>query len=82
MLPNQTKKHAFERVLDARMGSIGPEATDEYLEALLLEIEKWKDRVQEEMANRVAKARALDDCDYLYEGPGGISDREDFHSDG
>jgi hypothetical protein len=86
---NQTALDAFYRVADAKTGSlagdpaVGP-ATDEYLLALQRELARWQEQVAQELAQRVARAngRALDECDYLYEGPGGIQDREDFHSDG
>jgi hypothetical protein len=87
---NKTSLDAFQRVNDARLGAL-VDATDDYLLALQHELAKFSARVQEELSRRVqanidferAQAEEDDsDCDYLYDGPGGISDREDFHSDG
>ena len=53
---NQTKQDAFERVLDARMGSLVPESTDDYILALEHYLYVWLDEIKVELNNRIKQA--------------------------
>ena len=49
---NNTVQDAFNRVLDAKMGSF-VEASDEYLLALHMYLETWQEQINCELQNRI-----------------------------
>jgi hypothetical protein len=53
---NQTPEQARLRVLEARVGSLN-DATDEYLSALRDEVQRWLNRIDREIAVRIAAER-------------------------
>lgn len=52
---NSTQQDAFERVLDAKMGSLA-DATDDYLMHLQRNLYLWVDEIGQEMARRCEAA--------------------------
>ncbi len=54
-MPNRTRLEAFTRVADIRTGAL-VDATDDYLLALKLELDKFSARVQEELNVRIQRS--------------------------
>jgi hypothetical protein len=57
---NKTPRDAYDRVLDAKIGSLAGGATDDYLLALQRELHKWLATINEELAARMERADCAD----------------------
>lgn len=76
-MANQTAFDAFQRVQDAKLGSLA-DVSDTYLLELQRQLHVWIEQVGEKLQERIAEAAEQEWIDQANSFDDG---REDFHSD-